>query len=217
MNFLYLALKLTINPFIMKKLVFLIVSLFSFSFLHAQLPISFGPKVGFTTSKLSTDKDEIKESFKANFQGGAFLRLGRKTYLQPEVNFISKGGLFSKNEFMGAREIGLSTIEIPVLLGVRLLDLKLANIRVMAGPSMAFVIDKNIRMQDDLTSLQLTRDEILDKLEDVIWGVQAGAGIDLLMFTLDVRYEWGLNNVINHQNLELKNSIFNVSLGWKIL
>jgi hypothetical protein len=87
----------------------------------------------------------------------------------------------------------------------------------MAGPSMAFVIDKNIRMQDDLTSLQLTRDEILDKLEDVIWGVQAGAGIDLLMFTLDVRYEWGLNNVINHQNLELKNSIFNVSLGWKIL
>ena len=217
MNFLYLALKLTINPFIMKKLVFLIVSLFSFSFLHAQLPISFGPKVGFTTSKLSTDKDEIKESFKANFQGGAFLRLGRKTYLQPEVNFISKGGLFSKNEFMGAREIGLATIEIPVLLGVRLLDLKLANIRVMAGPSMAFVIDKNIRMQDELTSLQLTRDEILDKLEDVIWGVQAGAGIDLLMFTLDVRYEWGLNNVINHQNLELKNSIFNVSLGWKIL
>ena len=201
----------------MKKLVFLIVSLFSFSFLHAQLPISFGPKVGFTTSKLSTDKDEIKESFKANFQGGAFLRLGRKTYLQPEVNFISKGGLFSKNEFMGAREIGLATIEIPVLLGVRLLDLKLANIRVMAGPSMAFVIDKNIRMQDDLTSPQLTRDEILDKLEDVIWGVQAGAGIDLLMFTLDVRYEWGLNNVINHQNLELKNSIFNVSLGWKIL
>jgi hypothetical protein len=54
----------------MKKIVFLIVALFSFSLLNAQLPISFGPKVGFTTSRLSTDKEEIKENFKANFQGG---------------------------------------------------------------------------------------------------------------------------------------------------
>jgi hypothetical protein len=201
----------------MKKIVFLIVALFSFSLLNAQLPISFGPKVGFTTSRLSTDKEEIKENFKANFQGGVFLRLGRKNYLQPELNFITKGGLFTKDEVLGAKEIGLSTLEIPVLLGTRVIDLKLASIRIMAGPSMAFVIDKNIRMRDEMASLPLTREELWDKMEDVVWGLQAGAGVDVLMFTLDVRYEWGLNNLINYENVELRNSLFNVSLGWKIL
>lgn len=201
----------------MKKIVFLIVALFSFSLLSAQLPISFGPKVGFTTSRLSTDKEEIKENFKANFQGGVFLRLGRKNYLQPELNFITKGGLFNKDEVLGTKEIGLSTLEIPVLLGTRVIDLKLASIRIMAGPSMAFVIDKNIRMRDEMEFPPLTREELRDKLEDVVWGLQAGAGVDVLMFTLDVRYEWGLNNLVNYENVELRNSLFNVSLGWKIL
>jgi hypothetical protein len=125
--------------------------------------------------------------------------------------------LFTKDEVLGAKEIGLSTLEIPVLLGTRVIDLKLASIRIMAGPSMAFVIDKNIRMRDEMASLPLTREELWDKMEDVVWGLQAGAGVDVLMFTLDVRYEWGLNNLINYENVELRNSLFNVSLGWKIL
>ncbi len=201
----------------MKKLSFLIIAMLPFSILNAQLPVNFGPKVGFTTSKLSSDSDAIKEDFLANFQGGVFLRLGKKTYLQSEANFVTKGGLFGNNQggILNAKEIAFSTVEIPLLLGRRLVDLKAANIRVMAGPTMSFVIDEKLRMLPDV--LPTERDELKKKLEDVIWGIQAGVGVDFLMFALDIRYEWGLNDLIDDPDIGLKNRFISVSLGWKIL
>ncbi len=52
---------------------------------------------------------------------------------------------------------------------------------------------------------------------------QFGAGVDVLMFTLDVQYYLGLNNVINDIELENGDSVtfdskskgFMVTLGWK--
>jgi hypothetical protein len=47
-----------------------------------------------------------------------------------------------------------------------------------------------------------------------------GAGVDILMFTLDVRYQVGLNDVITKVktfDYNSKNNMFAVSLGWKIL
>lgn len=54
----------------------------------------------------------------------------------------------------------------------------------------------------------------------MIWGLNVGAGIDVLMFTLDVRYQMGLNEVIekvNNFDFNSKNNVFCVSLGWKII
>jgi hypothetical protein len=48
-----------------------------------------------------------------------------------------------------------------------------------------------------------------------------GAGVDVLFLTLDVRYELGLNNLYNTPPdgtvYDLKNNLWRVSLGWKIL
>jgi hypothetical protein len=45
-----------------------------------------------------------------------------------------------------------------------------------------------------------------------------GAGIDVLFMTLDVRYEIGLDNIYaGSDDATMKNNIFNVSLGIKIL
>ena len=199
----------------MKKTVFLIAALLSFGLLSAQLPFNFGLKAGFTTSKLSTDRDEIKEQFKANFQGGAFVRLGLKTHLQPEVNFVTKGGLLDRKDVLEQEEIRFSTLEIPILLGREVIDLKVAKIRVVAGPTMSFVLDKKINIREDIGELK--KEDISNKLEYALWGIQLGAGIDVLMLTLDVRYEWGLNDLIADPNITMRNSMFNVSVGWKIL
>lgn len=198
----------------MKKPVLFIVALLSFGMLNAQLPFTLGLKAGFTTSKLSTDKEEIKEDFKANFQGGVFLRLGTKTHLQPEANFVTKGGLLNRENVIGNEEIRFSTLEIPILLGREVIDLKLAKIRVMAGPTMSFVLDQKIDIREDIGGLK--KEEISNKLEDALWGIQAGVGVDVLMLTLDVRYEWGLNDLIADPEITMRNSMFNVSVGWKI-
>jgi hypothetical protein len=194
----------------MKKIAFLTITLLSVSLLNAQSYFSFGPKVGFTTTTLTTDQYQIKESFATSMHGGVFLRLGSKVFIQPEANFTTKGGILSQNDFFHAREIELSTLEIPVLLGAKVLDLRAANLRIMLGPAMSFILDKDIVMRENFEHLDP------EKIKDAMWGIQSGIGVDVLMLTLDVRYEIGLSNLSAVEGIELRNSLFNVSLGWKI-
>lgn len=185
------------------------------SFASAQLPISFGPKVGFNTTTLSTDMQDIKTDFKSNFQAGAFLRLGTESYIQPEILFVTKGGVLesdNETEVIGAREIMINTLDVPILLGIRILDLKIGNVRAMAGPVASFTLDKEVH-EIDQADIPITEDDI----RDATWALQIGAGIDLLMFTLDVRYEYGLTDIDDIPATDLKNHLVSVTLGWKIL
>ncbi len=198
----------------MKKLILILAITFIATTSFSQ--ISFGPKIGYTTSKLSIDKSDIKSDLKSSFQFGAFLRLGTKIYVQPEINWVTEGGVF-KPISLGSispfeDDVKLSTIQIPFLIGAKVFDLKVANLRVFAGPSASIVTDKTIEGTSDL-GIQI------DNIEDLIWGLQIGAGVDVLMLTLDVRYNIGLSKVIgdvNGTSFDSKTNGFNVSLGWKI-
>ncbi|HSW68409.1 MAG TPA: porin family protein [Bacteroidales bacterium] len=199
----------------MKKLALFFTAMLITSIVSAQFPISFGPKVGFNTTTLSTDIDEIKTDFKANFQAGAFLRLGIKSYIQPELLFTTKGGIFRNDDpgaVFGASEIKLTTLDVPILVGIRILDLKIANLRVMAGPVASFVIDKEVQ-----NIVNAENPVTVDDIRDANWALQVGAGLDLLMFTLDVRYEYGMSDISEIPETDLKNHLVSVTLGWKIL
>lgn len=208
----------------MKKLL-LIAILFSLSCgLMAQ--ISFGPKIGYTTGKLSTDKSDITTSMKSSFLFGAFLRLGGKVYLQPEVNWYTAGGVFKQPSLTGGispfeDEVSLKSIQIPLYLGYKLLDLKLVQVRAQAGPTASIITSKSI---SPLKPSQFTAQIKEADIKDVLWGLQFGAGVDVLMFTLDVQYMFGLNKLINNIEMTDGTSVkfdsrqqgFMVSLGWKI-
>jgi hypothetical protein len=61
-----------------------------------------------------------------------------------------------------------------------------------------------------------------DDFSNVNWGLQFGAGVDFLFLTADVRYELGLNNIYKTPegatvDPTIKNNVFFISLGWKIL
>jgi len=206
----------------MKKLL-LVAILFSLSCgLMAQ--ISFGPKIGYTTGKLSTDKSDITTSMKSSFLFGAFLRLGGKVYLQPEVNWYTAGGVFKKptiGSFSPLEdEVNLKSIQIPLYLGYKLLDLKLVQVRAQAGPTASIITNKKINplLVGQTTTMIKDTD-----IKDVLWGLQFGAGVDVLMFTLDVQYMFGLNKLIGDiavdgttVKFDSRQQGFMVSLGWKI-
>jgi len=203
----------------MRKITLLFALLLSAGFVFGQFTL--GPKVGFNTSELTTDVSEIKSDMKNSFNFGVFMRVGKKIYLQPEVNWLTRGGVF-KSPGVGSlnpinQEIEMKTIEVPLILGWRVINLGVGNIRLLAGPSASIVMDKTIKSE---TGSNFT-DPIKDTdLEDLIWGFNVGAGVDVLMFTLDVRYQMGLNEVIQKVegfDFNSKNNIFSVSLGWKIL
>ncbi len=205
----------------MKKILFAFTFVLMASALSAQ--ISLGPKIGYTTSKLSVDKSDINSDLKSSFIYGAFVRLGDKWYVQPEINFYTSGGVFKSPTLDNGSpiedEVELKTLQIPLYIGIKLADLKFGNIRAQAGPTANIYTDKKINPLKSGTIIKET------DLKDIQWGFQFGAGVDVLMFTLDVQYYLGLNNVISDITLEngetvkfdSKSQGFMVTLGWKII
>lgn len=203
----------------MKKALILIFAVLAAQYAMSQLSV--GPKIGYTASSLSTEQEDINEDMKSSLHFGAFARLGTKVYFQPEVLWMTKGTTFGydPNIFGGSSEVTqdveLKTIDVPLMVGVKLINLKITNVRAMAGPVASFVMDKTV----EATGISGTLED--KDLNNANWGIQIGAGVDVLKFSLDVRYEMGLNNIAEGGDDDfdygnLKNNAFLVSLGWAI-
>lgn len=195
----------------MKK--FIIILIIIFAALDNYGQFSIGPKIGYSASKLSTDFDTIKESARNNFQIGAFMRFGKKLYIQPELSYATSGGTL-KREGSGLKEdITLKNLYVPVLVGYKLIDAKVFNVRVLAGPVANFILNKKVNFDETYPNPVQEAD-----LKNVAWGMDVGAGVDILFLTLDLRYEFGLNNIYNGSGSQsIKNNVFIVSLGFKLL
>ncbi|HSG68390.1 MAG TPA: porin family protein [Bacteroidales bacterium] len=197
----------------MKKLLTLSAILLLATATFAQFTL--GPKVGMTMSKLTTNKAEFKEELKTGWQAGVFVRFGKKLYIQPELMFVTKGGKITHEDLNVKTTVSLNTVQIPALVGYTLLNLKVVNLRIMAGPAISFVVNEEIDIDASIPN-PITDDNI----KNSIWSMQLGGGVDILMFTLDVRYEWGLNNIFDPkggESFDMRNNLWNISLGWKIL
>lgn len=201
----------------MKKLLFVLL-MFAMAFaVNAQGVFSLGPKIGYNSNTLTDNLDSISAGMKNSFQVGAFMRIGSKVYLQPEVNYqviasnLNKSnGATSQNQ-----EITIQSLKIPALVGIKLINKSVVNLRVMAGPAVTFLFNKKL---DPSNMGELWPIQSVDDLKNSIWSVQMGAGLDVLFMTLDVRYEFGVDNMYNgSSDLEMKNNIFNISLGIKLL
>jgi len=189
----------------MKKFIlFFVVCIASMS-LRAQLPFDFGLKIGYNSSKISTDLDYIENNVN-KFLAGAFLRVNfNKLYVQPEAYFCSKGGDLSNID--GSGSFDLKTIDVPILLGYKIIDQKIVNLRILSGPVFSYNLDGDINGIDEIENYNF---------RDNCFAWQFGAGIDILFLTIDARYEKGLKSVISN-SVDAKNNMFLVSLGIKLL
>ena len=200
----------------MKKIL-LTVSFLACVVLTFGQTLDFGVKAGFNTSSIAGSLNNVSSSFKSRSGSniGIFARLGgSKLYLQPELLYATKNSSFDATVSLGqtsTNTIKIHTIQIPVLLGYKLLDLKLASIRAFTGPAGSFVTSGSIT--------NINAQEVKDNLNSMNWAWQLGAGVDVLKFTLDVRYEMGMNNITKNQIQDYisinKGNIFTISLGFK--
>ncbi|RUT79548.1 porin family protein [Ancylomarina longa] len=194
----------------MKKLILAIAICLSANALFAQLssPVNFGFHGGFVSTKVNSDFNaaSVKENADNGMMLGAFLRINlNKWYIQPELNYVSRK---SNVEVAGdSYDFKTKSLDIPMLLGYKLVKLPLFKLRAFAGPVASFKID------DSFTST--FKDKYSNpSFEDAVWNVKVGAGVDVWKLTLDVDYEAGLSN-ISSEYLK-KNKMFNVTLGFKI-
>jgi len=173
-----------------------------------------GPKIGYSASKLPTNLPEVQEGIKSNFQIGAFMRLGENVYFQPEILYTTRGGILT-DSLNFEENIKFKNLDIPLLVGFHLLDLKVFNLRFMGGPVASFILDKELEFDKDMV------DPITDaELKDIIWGLDVGLGVDVLFLTLDVKYQFGLNNIYvpssGQPSYDMKNNLFIIGLGFKL-
>ena len=222
--------------YFMKKIIFAAVLLLSVSFVSAQ--VNFGIKAGYNSS-LTLDNigsvqtgeynlSSVKSELNNGFHMGAFGRLFfDKVYIQPELLYSlqKKEYEFTIQDAINPdidveKYVTFSTVDIPLLIGYKLLDLKVANLRVFAGPKFRLdagsqVSFTNLTSGDPLDAADV--EALKGEIKNSQIGLEFGAGIDVLMFTLDARM-----NVINSlhtatwQTKPDLNSNFVISLGWKI-
>ena len=207
----------------MKKSIILIAFLAIGLPTFAQLPFTFdlGVKAGINSTRINTDNATFNSITYANFASdaksgfnvGAFARLGGKNlYIQPELLYCQRNGQSSTE--LVTQTIALKTIQVPVLLGIKLINLKVASVRAFTGPAMSYVLtSSNIKMNlPNFDPLNFKKN---------IWDWQLGAGIDILMFTFDVRYEWGLSNTsegkISQVGFVNKGNVLTFSMGFKFI
>jgi hypothetical protein len=184
---------------------------------NAQGIFSLGPKVGYNSYKLSGNADTVQASIKNSFQIGAFMRIGSKVYFQPEANYQVSESTLTQNigTIVKSQVVTLKSLKVPALIGFKIINKSAFNLRLMAGPAITFILDKQLNpsQMGELWPIQS-----IDDLKDKAWSVQMGAGLDVLFMTLDVRYEFGVDNIYNGGSaFEMKNNMFNHSLGIKLL
>jgi len=197
----------------------LIAVIFSISS-YAQL--HFGPQIGYTASMLSLNVDDIKNEMKSNLLIGAFARIGSEYYFQPEINYLTQGSVFKwpaqDNVSPLEQNITIKTLQVPANVGWRALNTHLVNVRIFGGIVMDFNLDtviENSFETENHTKL------VPDDFKSFTWQWDTGVGVDVLMFSLDIKYFGGLNNIldnIQYKNKEItaKPNLFVVTLGWKI-
>lgn len=211
----------------MKRLV-LICCLFLFPmFLMAQGIISFGPKLGWNSSKLTTDVGSYHEDVRDGAQGGLFFSIYMdRLYIQPEVYIsLRRGNLdaqiddpFNPEETVSLNQtVTVTTVDIPMLLGYKLIDLKLIHLRIWGGPVVSYVLNKEYTLS--IKGVDQTTRITQGDFKDATWAGQIGAGLDLLFLTFDVGYEFGVEDFLtirSMDNFSVRKNMFYISLGWRL-
>jgi len=185
----------------MKKIIITFAILFlSFS---AFARFTVGPKLALNFSELTVRYDNLKSSMEPGFDLGLFARIGRQFYVQPEVTYSFKNNRLRDLPDTDFGSMRVSSIDIPVLLGYQFGG-NLANLRAFAGPKFSFITNNNFsKAHEDLSNFN--------------FGGQLGLGFDLLVFTVDFRYERTFSNMSNISQHTLHNSGFLISLGVKLM
>lgn len=188
--------KLLLSAFLMA----LTVSLF------AQVNFDLGIKGGVNFSKISFDIEDYSAESVTKTHLGAFGRIGwNRIFIQPEFYFSGKGGDVT---FTTATSFDFTTMDIPVLLGVRIIKGKAFKLHVVGGPVFS-----------SISSEEVKGDNLVNKsfYEDNYMGIQYGLGVDVLFLTFDARMENGLDKFYSQPGKNGKNQTFMLSVGFKFL
>lgn len=192
-----------------KKFTLLSILFLCVSQLQAQ-ELSFGPKVGYNSAKLEgkSFKEFHENNTKSGYHVGLFAELRFNNFaIQPEVYYSSEGGkLATLNEDNLAIEhdFNLDYVQVPLMFKWYLTN----AIAIEAGPQAGFLKSSNVTWSD--------LGENSEKFNEFNFSVNAGVSINLpLSLMLSARYNAGLTNVYDDPDVNWKNRVLQISVGYR--
>ena len=175
---------------------------------------TFGPKVAFTMTELSFNKD-FTSNFQSGFDAGLFFRFGSRFHFQPEIYYSFQDCTSFPNVISNLQEnLAIKThyIQMPLLFGVSAINRTHFKLRVFVGPKVGYLLktDEGIHLLDNSNQ---------ELLSDFIFGGLVGVGFDIWRFTLDAGYNFLFSENLNVNSLVpesyLKTNMFSFTIGFK--
>lgn len=173
-----------------KKFLTVVVGLFLLVGSASAQIFSMGLKVGYnvTLERGQMFKSAMSEMFNVGsnlqngFNVGLYARIGRVVYVQPEVNYnyyTYSADMKNTDDIIVPKRYVSSTMDVPILLGVSVVNTNFFKLRIMAGPRFSFNAGS--------TKASSWKD-FNESIRDTRVGLDCGLGVDIWRLNLDVRY-----------------------------
>lgn len=196
----------------MKKLIKVTLALFAVltvnNVANAQ-DFKFGPKFGYNSAKLEGKSwEEFHNNNSINgYHLGLFAEVRfNKFAIQPEVYYSSEGGKWNVNyeNTTIEHDFNLKYVNVPLMFKYYLTN----GIAIEAGPQAGFLTESKMKFSDLYPESP--------KFNDFDFSVNVGLSINLpLNFMISARYNAGLTNVIEQPEVDWKNRVMQLSLGYR--
>ncbi|MCI0921103.1 porin family protein [Sphingobacterium rhinopitheci] len=202
----------------MKKTIITVLTLLCASSITVAQELKLGIKAGLNFSELKSNDKWFNSDSKAGYQAGIWGRVGVASFfVQPEAYFTSKSATIHPDLDNAAGEllkgdIKFTNIDVPILIGKKF-NFGLVNARLQAGPLFSFVINENNPYGK---SINQAKNEALTNYKKQFSSLVFGTGIDVLMLSVDLRYELGLGNISKYDGPKQKLNLWTVSVGYSI-
>jgi len=182
----------------MKRIILAMVITACFaSQINAQFRFGLKGGLNFANFKIEQDaKEKLTFDNSTGWQAGALFQVKIPAVgvaLQPELLYtVRKADVDQKPH-------GIHYFEVPLNLQFGI-DLKVIRPYFQGGPYFGY-------------ALKTDGEHFKDNISKFDWGVGLGGGLEIWKLQLDLRYSWGLQDVSNVQQFEIKNNRFTLAVG----
>ncbi len=194
----------------MKKLFFAVLfTAIAMTSMNAQ---KIGAKVGLNIATLSGDIENTKMKMGLHIGAVAEFEITEQFTFQPELVFSMQGTKYddgSSIDGLGGLDdprLKLTYINVPLMAKYYVTE----SVNIQVGPQVGFLMSANSSGffgDDDV--------DVKDNMNSLDYGVNFGAGyvMDFGLF-IDARYNLGLANTRDSDNITIKNNVISVSVGY---
>lgn len=202
----------------MKKLLFT-MTLLALT-INANAQTKFGAKAGLNVSNLSGDSQNTDAKIGFHVGGYANIKFAEKFAFQPELLYSTQGAKESGEIYVN-EQIGTVNADVKYKLDYINVPLMFKfyptqGFNIEAGPQVGFLVSSKLNVETTALGQKIDQDvDMKDYLKSIDFGLNIGVGYEFSNgLNAGARYNFGLSNISDENEGDIKNSVFSVGLGY---